>query len=429
MTAFDLSVLFFLQAACIILVCRVCAWGFVRLGQPPVVAEMIAGVLLGPSLLGWLWPGGAAVLFPAASKPILFAMAQLGLVLYMFTVGLEFNAALVRKQGRSAAAVSGAGIVVPFALGTLLAWVLVADGSPGAAPGLFSAKTTTGQAMLFMGAAMAITAFPMLARILAERGMAGSPMGTLALAAGAADDAIAWCALALVLASFERDWAQAVWAIGGMVGFAFVALKLLRPWLARLALRDASLFHSAEGLATLMAALMLCAWFTDMIQIYAVFGAFIFGVAVPRESHIAKRLIAVVRPLTVAVLLPFFFTYSGLHTQLGLVNTPALWALGGLIVLLATAGKGVACYAAARATGQAPHDAAQIGALMNARGLMELIILNIGLQRGIIEPTLFTLMVLMAIFTTLVAAPIFDALERHRLAAATMARTRPQHKE
>jgi Kef-type K+ transport system membrane component KefB len=411
MSAFDLSVLFFLQAAIILGVCRLCAVAFVRLGQPPVVAEMIAGVLLGPSLLGLLAPEVSAYLFPAVSKPILFAVAQLGLVLYMFTVGLEFNAQHVRQKRKAAVAVSFAGIAMPFVLGAGLAYLIVDW------PGLFSKRTNSAQAMLFLGAAMAITAFPMLARILAERGIAGSPLGTLALAAGATDDAIAWCVLALVLASFESDASLAVWAIGGTLAFAWVVLAVLRPWLAKLDLRSPDALRSPEGLSVTMAGLMLCAWFTDFIQIYAVFGAFILGCAMPRraqagQSSAADYLIGLVRPLSAAVLLPFFFTYSGLNTQLGLVNTPALWALTLGVVVIATLGKGVACYVAARATGQNHHDAASVGALMNARGLMELIILNIGLQRGLIEPTLFTIMVLMAIFTTLTATPIFDYIQR-----------------
>jgi Kef-type K+ transport system membrane component KefB len=405
MTPFDLSVLFFLQASVIIVACRVCAAAFKWMGQPPVVAEMIAGVLLGPSLLGWLWPEASAYLFPKESRAILFSMAQVGLVLYMFTVGLEFNAHHVKKQSKAAISVSVAGIAVPFVLGgALAAWLI--DW-----PGLFSAKATPGQAMLFLGAAMAITAFPMLARILAERGIAGTPMGTLALAAGAADDALAWCALALVLASFENNPSAAVWAIGGMVGFAVIMLKLIRPWLAKLDLTSPDLLRSSEGLSMVMAALMLCAWFTDIIQIYAVFGAFVLGAVMPRGPT-ADHFIAVVRPLTVAVLLPFFFTYSGLNTQLGLVNTPALLGLALLIVVVATVGKAVACYGAARWNGQSHTHAASIGALMNARGLMELIILNIGLQRGIIEPTLFTLMVMMAVLTTLAATPAFDFINR-----------------
>jgi Kef-type K+ transport system membrane component KefB len=195
-------------------------------------------------------------------------------------------------------------------------------------------------------------------------------------------------------------------------------LVLVRPWLARLDLKSPDALRSPEGLSVTMAGLMLCAWFTDIIQIYAVFGAFILGAAMPRSpgakgaESVADHLIRVVRPLSAAVVLPFFFTYSGLNTQLGLVNTPALWLLALGIIVIATLGKGVACYLAARATGQGHTEAASVGALMNARGLMELIILNIGLQRGIIEPTLFTLMVLMAIATTLAATPAFDWIQR-----------------
>lgn len=422
MSAFDLSVLFFLQAAVILLACRVSGWLFVRLGQPQVVAEMIAGVLLGPSLLGLLAPQVSAYLFPPESKPILFAVAQLGLVLYMFLVGLEFDWGLIQSRLGSAAAVSFAGIGVPFVLGSALAYALVSPwlaGSGGGQgmPGLFSAKTTTAQAMLFLGAAMSITAFPMLARIISERGLSGTSLGTLALAAGATDDAVAWCVLAVVLASFQNEPSIALLAIGGGIAFAWLSLQFLRPALRRFGVpveRSGKL--GPNTLVGVLVLLMLGAWFTDYIQIYAVFGAFVIGMTIPR-GQFAAQVDAAIRPLTVALLLPFFFVYSGLHTKIGLIDTAALWALAALVLLLATIGKGVACYAAARWSGEPHHDALAIGTLMNARGLMELIILNIGLQRGVIEPALFAVMVLMAIATTLMATPVFNWVARRKLQA------------
>lgn len=404
MTPFDLSVLFFLQLAFILAVCRATAWAFMKIGQSRVVSEMIAGVLMGPSLMGWLFPDFAAYLFPVESKPILFSVAQLGLVLYMFLIGVEFDIDLIRKRLKSAASISMAGIIAPFALGGLLAYFIADD------PALFAAKTSSLEAVLFMGAAMSITAFPMLARIIFEQGLSKTSIGTLALAAGSIDDVAAWCVLAVVLASFQADWSIALVAIGGGILFALVALTLIKRLLQPHG--DQVQVAGVMGPDTLVFTLMLVmlgAWFTDFIQIYAVFGAFIMGIAMPRGKF-AQELHRMLYPLTVALLLPVFFVYSGLNTKIGLVNTPYLWGLVGLVLLVAIAGKGVACYLAARFHGESHKEAMAIGTLMNARGLMELIILNIGLQRGIIEPALFTIMVLMAVVTTLMATPIFERI-------------------
>jgi Kef-type K+ transport system membrane component KefB len=404
MTPFDLSVLFFLQMAFILAVCRGTAWAFMKIGQSRVVSEMIAGVLMGPSLMGWLFPGFFAYLFPAESKPILFSVAQLGLVLYMFLIGVEFDVDLIRKRVKSAASISAAGIIAPFLLGGTLAYFIAHD------PMLFAEKTTSLEAVLFMGAAMSITAFPMLARIIFEQGLTKTSIGTLALAAGSIDDVAAWCVLAVVLASFNADWNIAFIAIGGGLLFALMALTLLKralqPLGDKVQIADAM---SPDILVFTLMLVMLGAWFTDFIQIYAVFGAFIMGIAMPRGKF-SEELHRMLYPLTVALLLPVFFVYSGLNTKIGLVNTPALWGLAAIVLLVAIAGKGVACYLAARWHGESHKEAMAIGTLMNARGLMELIILNIGLQRGIIEPALFTIMVLMAVVTTLMATPIFERI-------------------
>jgi Kef-type K+ transport system membrane component KefB len=404
MTPFDLSVLFFLQMAFILAVCRATAWVFMKIGQSRVVSEMIAGVLMGPSLLGWMFPEFSAYLFPAESKAILFSVAQLGLVLYMFLIGVEFDIDLIRKRIKSAASISIAGIAAPFALGGLLAYFIADD------PALFAAKTSSLEAVLFMGAAMAITAFPMLARIIFEQGLSKTSLGTLALAAGSLDDVAAWCVLAVVLASFQDDYRIAVMAIGGGVVFAIVTLTVVRRLLRPLGEKtERTGMISPDTFVFTLMLVMLGAWFTDYIQIYAVFGAFIMGIAMPRGKFSAE-LHRMMYPLTVALLLPVFFVYSGLNTKIGLVNSPHLWGLAALVLLVAIAGKGVACYLAARWNGESHKEAMAIGTLMNARGLMELIILNIGLQRGIIEPALFTIMVLMAVVTTLMATPIFERI-------------------
>ena len=409
MTPFDLSVLFFLQLAVILAACRIVGIIFKRLGQSQVVSEMITGVLLGPSLLGWVFPEFSAYLFPPESKPILFSVCQVGLVLYMFLIGVEFNVDLIKSRIRSAASVSLAGILVPFALGGLIAFYLASDAN------LFSEKTTQTQAMLFMGAAMSITAFPMLARIIFEQGLTKTSIGTLALTAGAVDDAVAWCVLAVVLASFQNDFTLAVYAIGGGITFAIVTLTIIKRLLLPLGrMVEAAGEMSQSTLVFVLMLAMLGAWFTDLIQIYAVFGAFIMGIAMPRGKF-ASELHRMIYPLTTAFLLPVFFVYSGLNTKIGLVNTPYLWVLTGIILIAAIIGKGGACYAAARLNGEPHREAMAVGTLMNARGLMELIILNIGLQRGIIEPALFTIMVLMAVITTLMTTPIFERIYGSKL--------------
>lgn len=402
MTPFEISVLFFLQMAFILAVCRATGWVFTRIGQSQVVSEMIAGVLMGPSLMGWLFPEFSAWLFPAESKPVLFTVAQLGLVLYMFLIGVEFDLGLIRDRARSAAAVSLAGIAAPFVLGAGLAWFLAGDIR------LFPEKTTTLQAMLFLGAAMSITAFPMLARIIFEQGLTRTSLGTLALAAGATDDAVAWCVLAVVLASFKGDASIALIAIGGGVGFALFCVLILKRLLVPLGRQvEARGEMDSNILIGTLALAMIGAWFTDVIQIYAVFGAFVMGLAMPRGKF-AEELHAKVRPLTVALILPVFFVYSGLNTKISLVNTAELWLITLAVLACAILGKGGACYLAARWHGEPRREALAIGTLMNARGLMELIILNIGLAAGIIAPTLFTIMVLMAIITTLMATPLFN---------------------
>ncbi|MEZ4732214.1 MAG: cation:proton antiporter [Caldilineaceae bacterium] len=401
MSNFELSVLFFLQLAIILLVCRLVGWLARWVGQPQVVAEMIAGVMLGPSLFGLFLPDVQAWLFPPASTGLIYAVSQVGLVLYMFLIGLEFDTTLIRNRLRSAAAVSLSGILAPFILGCTLGFFLVRTNH------FFSPDVVTWEAMFFVGAAMAITAFPMLARIIYERGLSGTSLGTLALAAGSIDDAAAWCVLALVLASFSGDPMIAVLAIGGgtlyAVGTLAVGSKLLRP-LGLIAEREKAV--SPVVLTITLICVMLGAWFTDRIGIYAVFGAFIMGAAMPR-GRFAHEVQRQIEPLTTTFLLPLFFVYSGLNTRITLVDSAWLWGIALVVLLAACLGKGVACWAAARLSGEDNRSALAIGTLMNARGLMELIILNIGLERGIITPLLFTVMVIMAIVTTLMASPIF----------------------
>jgi Kef-type K+ transport system membrane component KefB len=402
MTAPELSVAFFLQMVVILAVCRAVGWMARRCGQPQVVGEMVAGVLLGPSLFGLLWPAGQHFLFPPESLKTLHVCAQLGIGLYMFLVGVEFNTALFRSRARSAVAVSLAGMLVPFALGTLLALWLVH------VPGLFAEATRPLEAVLFLGAAIAITAFPMLARIIYERGLTGTAIGTLALAAGAINDAAAWGVFAVVLASFGGGTGLAVTAVVGGIGYALFMIllggRLLAP-LGRLAEREQKI--SGTLLGGVLLALMLAAWITDALGLHAVFGGFLLGVAMPR-GFCARELQRQLEPFTVVFLLPVFFTFSGLNTHLDLVTDPRLLLIAVVVLLASIAGKGVACWAAARLAGEDNRTALAVGTLMNARGMMELILLNIGLQKGVLQPALFAIMVLMAVVTTLMASPVFE---------------------
>ena len=414
----NLAASYFLQMVVILLACRVVGWLGRKVGQPQVVGEMVAGVLLGPSLLGLLFPEASAKLFSQETRGILYVGAQLGVGLYMFLVGMEFKIDLFRSRFRSAASVSVAGMVVPFILGALLApWLITV-------PGLFSEKTVVYQAALFLGAAIAITAFPMLARIIYERGLSGTSLGTLALAAGAIDDAAAWCVLAIVLASFGggdvgfvgMQVNPAVLAIAGGVLYTTFMLtggKRLLATLGRLADREGGV--GSTTLAIVLMLFCLSAWFTDAIGIHAVFGGFILGIAMPR-GLITEELTKKLEPFTVIFLLPMFFTFSGLNTRLAVVLEPSVMLVAVVVLLASTFGKGVACWAAARLSGEDNRTSLAIGALMNSRGLMELIIINIGLQKGIIGPKLFAILVIMAIVTTLMASPIFEMVYgRHSL--------------
>mgnify|MGYP002717117191 FL=1 len=406
----QLSVYFFLQAAVILATCRLVGALGRRFGQPQVVGEMIAGVTLGPSLLGWLMPQAQAALFPPETLGTLYVFAQFGVGFYMFLVGTEFSTEHFRHRFRGALMVSMAGIVAPFALALLLTpWLLDV-------PGLFAADIAYREAALFLGAAIAITAFPMLARIIHERGMAGTPLGTLALTAGAVDDAAAWCFLAIVLASFGGSWDSAWWAIGGGAAYAVFMLTVGRRGLRLLAERvqpDQPL--SATMLAIVLVLFCLSAWAMDAIGIHAVFGGFLLGACMPRGA-LTARLREMLQPFVVVFFLPMFFTYSGLNTRLGMMLDPDILLAAIAILLASFAGKGLACWAAARVAGESPRDAQAIGALMNARGLMELILINIGLQAGVIQPGLFSILVLMAITSTLMATPLFNWIMRRHAA-------------
>jgi Kef-type K+ transport system membrane component KefB len=410
-----LSITFFLQMAVILATCRVIGWlGQKYLKQPQVVCEMIAGVLLGPSLFGLVAPELQKIVFTPDNKGVLYVGAQFGVGLYMFLVGLGFRTDHFKANVHKAASVSIAGMAVPFGVAILLTpWLMTV-------PGLFASSASRFDATLFMGAAIAITAFPMLARIIHERGLSHTALGTLSLSAGAIDDAAAWCVLAVVIASFGSAGAGVAYlAIAGGLAFAlfmiFVMPRILAP-LARWAERESAPDLSGQRrplnstiFAIVMALFMLSAFTADAIGLHAVFGGFLLGCVMPRGA-LADQMKKQLEPFTVIVLLPMFFTYSGLNTQLTLVADPSLLLIALAVLACSVFAKFGACWAAARLSGQDNRTALGIGALMNARGLMELIIINIGLQAGVIGPALFSMLVLMAIVTTLMASPIFEVV-------------------
>jgi len=405
----ELTVTFFVQMGIILVACRTVGWlGKRLLGQPQVVGEMVAGLVLGPSVFGFLYPHWQQLYFPKESLHTLYVCAQLGVGLFMFLIGIEFRGELLRKRARAATWISLAGMVVPFTFAVFLApWLMEV-------PDLFSDRTSTFEAILFMGAAISITAFPTLARIIYERGLSGTNVGTLALSAGAVGDAVAWCVLAVVFATFGERLSTAAVAIVGGIAYSIVMLTLGQRLLARVGRmveRHGSLSHTM--LALILALLMICVSFTDAIGIHAVFGGFVLGVAMPR-GILAVQLREKLEPIVVVFLLPIFFAYSGLNTQLHMVSGGVL-ALAAVVVLAASIlSKGVACWAAARLNGEDNRTSLAVGALMNARGLMELIIANIGLQKGVIKPAMFAILVLMTLVTTLMASPLVEAFYAQR---------------
>jgi Kef-type K+ transport system membrane component KefB len=363
---------------------------------------MIAGVILGPSLLGLFFPDIQAAIFPKEMRSVLYSGAQLGVGLYMFLVGTTLRLDHFATKAKSAIGVSVSGIAAPFFIAFLITPLLLT------VPGLFAEGISTANATLFMGACIALTAFPMLARIINEQGLANTSLGTLTLTAGAFDDAASWCVLALVLAAFGAGPGVAVLAIGGGVLWAaFVMLfgrKLLAP-LGRMVERDGQMSNTVLGITLIC--FCVSAFIMDAVGIHAIFGGFILGAVMPRGLF-AAELKKKVEPLTVILLLPMFFTYSGLNTRLDMINSVQLLLIAGGVLVASVLAKFGACYLAARMAGEDNRTALGIGALMNSRGLMELIIINIGLQKGIIGPALFSMLVLMAVVTTMMATPLFE---------------------
>jgi Kef-type K+ transport system membrane component KefB len=372
-------------------------------GQPPVIGEVLSGILLGPSLVGRIAPGVESYLFPESARPALGVVAQLGVVLYMFVVGLEFDAGSLRRRAAPFVFISQASIAVPFLLGCGLAAFIYPNLSQPGVPFVAFA--------MFMGIAMSITAFPVLARILTDRGLTRTDLGIAALTCAAVDDVTAWCLLAVVVGVARATMGGALLSI--LLTVVFIALMFLvgRPIAARLLRGGESDQPSQDAVTWTLAALLLSALVAEEIGIHAIFGAFLFGAILPAESPLARRLSVDRTPVVTILFLPAFFALTGLRTEIGLVSSGRDWGICLLIIVLATAGKFGATVAAGRLMKMPGRFAAQLGILMNTRGLMELIVLNVGLDLGVISPALFTMMVLMAIVTTAMTAPLLDLFQ------------------
>jgi Kef-type K+ transport system membrane component KefB len=394
----------FLLAVVVILVaCPVVTLLLRPLRQPPVVAEMVAGVLLGPSVLGLLLPSVEHHLFPEQIRPLLYVAGQLGLTLFMFQAGYEFPLAGIGRVARPAALVSAAGSATPLVLGAALTWV--AHGSIDAAPPGVPLRVLAG----FVGVTLAITAFPMLARIISENGLGGTAFGRIALAAGALDDVVAWVLLAGVVSMARGSAGTVVLAVSGAAGLVAALTLLVRA--RRPLLRAVDRLGPAQLQLALLVAVCLAAWYTNRVGLYAVFGAFSLGVAIPHDRRIDAA-VAATEPLARTLLLPLFFTYSGLNTDTGLLGRPALLLFAAGCTAVAVVGKFGACWWASRAVGQPHAVALRIGTLMNARGLMQLIAINVGLSQGIVTRSMFTVLVVVAVVTTLMATPLLRFLDR-----------------
>jgi|HubBroStandDraft_6_1064221.scaffolds.fasta_scaffold00009_104 Kef-type K+ transport system membrane component KefB len=394
-----------LQIAVILAVCRAVGGLFRLLHQPRVVGEMFAGILLGPSLLGWVAPHLSAYLFPASSLGYLSALSQVGVVIFMFLVGLGINPKELKSQGHAAVLTSHVSITAPFVLASFLALYLY--------PRLSDDSVAFTHFALFMGAAMSITAFPVLARILTERNALGSRLGTLAIACAAVDDVTGWCILAYIVTLIRAAKSSTpIWmTLSGIIVFAVIMIYGVRRLLRRFEAVYSRSGSLSESLMAFMLLLVLAsALCTEALGIHLLFGAFLMGAIMPKEHHFVRYVLDRFETITVTMLLPLFFAFTGLRTNIALLKGPGMWVYCGLIILVATAGKLGGSMLASWLAGMGLRESAGLGTLMNTRGLMELVILNIGLDVKVISPALFSMMVIMALVTTFMTTPVLELI-------------------
>lgn len=388
-----------------IAIARGAGWLFKRLGQPPVIGEVIAGIMLGPSLLGAVWPEATEFVFTANVQQRLRAVSSIGVMLYMFLVGLELNPRVRGKRAHATVMISHASIVAPFVLGATLAlWVYPRFSTNDVPFTVFA---------LFLGASMSVTAFPVLARILTDQGLQRTALGRMALTCAAVDDVTAWCLLAFAAGVARASAGHALTTAGLTVVFLVAMAFLARPLLRRVSARADAAGTLTQGTSAIVfVALLLAALATEAIGIHAIFGAFLVGALIPHEGVIAREMTRRLTDLVVVVMLPAFFVLTGMQTRLGLMRGWDEWLACGLIILVACAGKFGGTAVAARATGSDWREASALGALMNTRGLMQLIVLSVGLELRVLTPTLFAMMVVMAVVTTMMTAPLLRLATR-----------------
>lgn len=392
-----------LAMAAVVTLAQLIGRAFRHARQPAVVGEMVAGILLGPSLLGRVAPSAEKFLLPPDVGSHLRMISQIGVVLFMFLVGVELDASHLRNRVRSAAAISIAGMVVPLAVGGWLGVVLHGTLAPaGVERGIFSA---------FFAVAMSVTAFPVLARIVAERRLQRSPLGIMAISCAAIDDASAWCLLAVVV-SLAGPRGHGLLTLGLTAVYVIAMLVLVRPFVRELARKEERESPASGGLASMLLLLLLSALTTEWIGIHALFGAFLLGTMIPADGRLAHRVFDKLHDPVRVFLLPVFFAFTGMRTEISLLGGGDAWLTCGLIIVVAFAGKLGGVFLTARFLGMEWRRAAALGVLMNARGLMELVVLNVGLDLGIISASLFTMMVLMALVTTIATGPLLDSIGR-----------------
>lgn len=394
------------QIVVIIFVARIISWLFKRIGQPVVIGEIIAGIMLGPSLLGLYYPEISALIFPITSLNNLHFVSQIGLVLFMFTVGLELDLNVLKSKAKEAIVIGHASAIFPFIAGMLLAYYLYQDFAP--------TNIAFVSFALFFGISMSVSAFPVLARIAQERAIHKTKTGTIVMACAAANDLLIWSLLAIIISIVRSgSFLSASYTIVFGLIYIFLMIKILRPFLQRIG----ELHPSKENLskpivAIFFTVLILSACISEIIGIHALFGAFLAGAIMPDNLKFRTLFIEKVEDVSVVLLLPLFFVFTGLRTQIGLIDDPQLWKTTGLILLIAISGKLIGVTFVAKVFGQNWKDSLVLGTLLNTRGLMVLIILNIGYDLGVFSSEIFTMLVLMALCTTLMTAPALTLINR-----------------
>lgn len=394
------------QIITIILVARILGWFCKKIGQPTVIGEIIAGIVLGPSLIGLYFPEFSNAVFPAQSLGNLQFLSQIGLILFMFMVGMELDLNTLKNKAHEAVVISHASIIFPFALGIGLAYFIYQSFAPKDVQFLSFG--------LFIGIAMSITAFPVLARIVHEKEIHKTRLGSIVITCAAVDDITAWSLLAAVIAIVKAgSFVSSLYTIAIAVIYVLLMIKVVRPFLKRVGeLHSTRDSMSKQVVAIFFLTLILSAYATEIIGIHALFGAFMAGTIMPESTRFRNILTEKVEDVALVLLLPLFFVFTGLRTEIGLINDPYLWKITGLIILVAITGKFLGSALAARFVRQSWHDSLAIGALMNTRGLMELVVLNIGYDLGILSPEIFSMMVIMALVTTFMTGPALDLIER-----------------